>query len=110
VACKKLIFGRFRSDYRVVAMAEGESVTDEKPTDKPVDEELDERRISIFCCGSFILVFYALFSYLLWDYGGIIGFLMNRPFDLWFLSYLHIETIMSLVIGVLILILIWFLE
>lgn len=91
-------------------MAEGESVTDEKAMKKPADEELDEKRISIFCCGFFILIWYALFSYSLWGYGGIIGFLMNQPFDLWFRSYLQIETIMSILLGGLVLILIWFLE
>ncbi|MFW9888652.1 MAG: hypothetical protein ACFFER_10740 [Candidatus Thorarchaeota archaeon] len=90
-------------------MADGErsDAIDEDRVKHLVDEILNERRTLRICLGTSFLFVYAYANYLVWGYGGISGFLLNQPFDLWFVPFLHTQVVLTLLFGSLILLMIW---
>jgi hypothetical protein len=72
-----------------------------------VDEVLADRRDVRMCLGILVLVGYGLMNMMVWNYGGIIGFLLHQPMDLYFRSYLQIQIILNFIFGLLVLFLIW---
>ncbi len=93
-------------------MTEGEKETiiNEDEVKRIVDEVLADRRNVKMCLGFIVLVAYGYINMMLWGAGGIVGFLLQQPIDLYFHAYLQLVIILNFIFGLIILLLIWIIK
>ena len=92
-----------------MALVENRKITniDENEIKRIVREILKERSEYRMCFGTIIVILYITVNFLVWNYGGVVGFFLHQPFDIWFLSVLQIEIVLNILFGLLILLVIW---
>jgi len=108
----KILNLEYYSKYLADVMTEEdrERIINEDEVKRIVEEILADRRNVKMCLGFIVLVAYGYINMMIWGYGGIAGFLLQQPMDLYFHAYLQLAIILNLIFGLIILVIIWIIK